>query len=89
VAALQNLPPGLEEPVLGAFADALGTMFLVGVPAVAIALIAAFFLKEVPLRASAKQPESSDKPTDDGSEADAELQAAASLPARAGVRSHT
>jgi len=89
VAALQNLPPGLEEPVLGAFADALGTMFLVGVPAVAIALIAAFFLKEVPLRASAKQPESSDKPTDDGSEADAELQAAASLPARVGVRSHT
>jgi len=56
VAALQNLPPGVKEPVLAAFADALGTMFLVGVPAVVIALIAAFFLKEVPLRASAKPP---------------------------------
>ena len=56
VAALQDLPPGVKEPMLAAFADALGTMFLVGVPAVVIALIAAFFLKEVPLRASAKPP---------------------------------
>ncbi|CAN5432678.1 hypothetical protein BH24ACT9_BH24ACT9_17570 [soil metagenome] len=61
VTALQNLPPGIKEPVLGAFADALGTMFLVGVPAVLIALIAAFFLKEIPLRASAKPPGSSDE----------------------------
>lgn len=56
VAALQNLPPGIREPVLGAFADALGTMFLFGVPAVVVALLAACFLKEIPLRASAKPP---------------------------------
>ncbi len=74
VTALQNLPPGVKEPVLAAFADALGTMFLVGVPAVVIALIAAFFLKEVPLRASARPPGA------DGADAkkDAELEAAAS-----------
>ncbi len=56
VTTLQNLPPGVQEPVLTAFADALGAMFLVGVPAVVIALVAAFFLKEVPLRASARPP---------------------------------
>ncbi|MDQ4038255.1 MAG: MFS transporter [Actinomycetota bacterium] len=63
VTALQNLPPAVQEPVLGAFADALGTMFLVGAPAVLIALIAALFLKEIPLRASAKPPGPSAKST--------------------------
>ncbi|MGI8721590.1 MAG: MDR family MFS transporter [Geodermatophilaceae bacterium] len=77
VTALQNLPPGVKEPVLAAFADALGTMFLVGVPAVMIALIAAFFLKEVPLRASAKPPGASDVPRNQDEER-AELEAAAS-----------
>ncbi|MDQ3716268.1 MAG: MFS transporter [Actinomycetota bacterium] len=75
VAALQNLPPGVKEPVLAAFADALGTMFLVGVPAVVIALVAAFFLKEVPLRASAKPPGASEVSRD---EERSELEAAAS-----------
>jgi len=75
VRALQDLPPGVKEPVLAAFADALGTMFLVGVPAILIALVAAFFLKEVPLRESAKPPGASDRQTDDG--ANAELEAAA------------
>ncbi len=56
VTVLQSLPPGIKEPVLAAFADALGTMFLFGVPAVVIALIAALFLKELPLRAAAKPP---------------------------------
>ncbi len=79
VAALQNLPPGVKEPVLAAFADALGTMFLVGVPAVVIALVAAFFLKEVPLRASAKPPGASEASRSQDEER-AELEAAASPP---------
>jgi EmrB/QacA subfamily drug resistance transporter len=77
ITALQNLPPGVREPVLGAFADALGTMFLVGVPAVLIALIAACFLKEVPLRASAKPPGDSEESRNADQER-AELEAAAS-----------
>jgi len=75
ITALQNLPPGVREPVLGAFADALGTMFLVGVPAVLIALIAACFLKEVPLRASAKPPGDSEESRNADQER-AELEAA-------------
>lgn len=55
VTALQNLPEAIREPVLAAFADALGTMFLVGVPAVVVALIAALFLKEIPLRETSAQ----------------------------------
>ncbi len=80
VTALQNLPPGIKEPVLGAFADALGTMFLVGVPAVLVALVAAFFLKEVPLRAVAKPPNEADREdrADEADRADAELEATAS-----------
>ncbi|HEU4514772.1 MAG TPA: MDR family MFS transporter [Nocardioidaceae bacterium] len=49
VQAIQALPDPLRELVTGAFSDALRDMFLSAVPVVVVALVVAFFIKEVPL----------------------------------------
>jgi EmrB/QacA subfamily drug resistance transporter len=54
-ASLQNLPPDVLHEVLTAFASSFHDVFLVGIPLAALAFIIALFLKEAPLRASAKE----------------------------------
>jgi EmrB/QacA subfamily drug resistance transporter len=55
VQAIQSLPEPLKSGVLTAFTSALSDVFLVGVPVVALALVVALFLKELPLRTAARQ----------------------------------
>ncbi|MDP9363758.1 MAG: MFS transporter [Chloroflexota bacterium] len=50
IQAIQALPEPARELVRGAFTHALTDVFLVGVPFAAVALLVAFFLKELPLR---------------------------------------
>lgn len=56
VQAIQALPEPVKTSVLLAFTSALDDVFLVGVPVVALALVVAFFLKEVPLRTARSRP---------------------------------
>jgi len=53
--ALHNLPPAIVNDVLTAFASAFHDVFLVGIPFAILAFIVALFLKETPLRTSAKE----------------------------------
>ena len=53
--AIQALPEPVKTSVLTAFTRALDDVFLVGVPVVALALVVALFLKEVPLRTMQRQ----------------------------------
>ncbi len=53
--AIQALPEPIKAGVLTAFTSALSEVFLVGVPVVALALVAALFLKELPLRTGARR----------------------------------
>jgi EmrB/QacA subfamily drug resistance transporter len=50
VQAIQHLAEPVRSVVLGAFTNALDDVFLVGVPFVAVAIVVALLLKEVPLR---------------------------------------
>ncbi len=54
--AIQALPEPVKTSVLTAFTRALDDVFLVGVPVVALALVVAFFLKELPLRSGGRRP---------------------------------
>jgi EmrB/QacA subfamily drug resistance transporter len=54
-ASLHSLPPNVLHEVLTAFASSFHDVFLVGIPLAALAFIIALFLKEAPLRASAKE----------------------------------
>src|SRR4029079_4625789 len=56
IAAIQELPEPIKSSVLVAFTRALDDVFLFGVPIVAVALVVALFLKEVPLRTGARRP---------------------------------
>lgn len=47
---IQALPPAIQDQVLGAFANAIDTTFLVAVPVMVAAVVLSFFLPEVPLR---------------------------------------
>lgn len=49
-AVLASLPPGAEEVVRRALADALGGVFLAAVPIVVVALVASVLLRAIPLR---------------------------------------
>ena len=51
VEAIQQLPEPTHTAVLQAFADALHDVFLWATPAVLVALVVAFFIREVPLKA--------------------------------------
>lgn len=50
IEAIQAIPEPMKTSVLTAFTAALNDVFLLGVPVVALALVVACFLKEVPLR---------------------------------------
>jgi MFS family permease len=56
--AIQALPEPVKTSVLTAFTYALDDVFLLGVPLVALALVVALFLKEVPLRTAQLQSSS-------------------------------
>jgi EmrB/QacA subfamily drug resistance transporter len=49
VQAIKSVPEPLHSLLTGAFSDSLQEVFLSAVPLVAVALVVAFFLKEVPL----------------------------------------
>ncbi|MCT9930143.1 MFS transporter [Planotetraspora sp. A-T 1434] len=56
VQAIQQLPPPVKEHVLVAFTNAIDDVFLASLPFVAVALVVAFFLKEIPLGTRADEP---------------------------------
>lgn len=53
IQAIQRLSEPIKHMVLTAFANALDDVFLACVPAIVVALVVAFFLKELPLRTGA------------------------------------
>ncbi|HSX42794.1 MAG TPA: MDR family MFS transporter [Candidatus Saccharimonadales bacterium] len=53
-AGLHTLPPAVVDKILQAFASSFQDVFLIGIPFVVAAFIVALFLKESPLRGSAK-----------------------------------
>ncbi|MCG8965635.1 MULTISPECIES: MDR family MFS transporter [Streptomyces] len=53
-AGVHGLPPEAAAPVIGAYADTIQTVFLWTVPVAALGLAVALFLKQVPLRDSAR-----------------------------------
>ena len=48
--ALRALPPEMAAPIVAAYADSLGTVFLCAVPVAIVGFVVSLFLKEVPLR---------------------------------------
>ena len=62
--AIQALPEPIKTSVLTAFTYALDDVFLFGVPVVALALVVALFMKEVPLRMTRRQPAAESAPTE-------------------------
>jgi EmrB/QacA subfamily drug resistance transporter len=48
--ALQALPPELAAPIIEAYANALGNVFLCAAPVAVVGFIVSLFLKEIPLR---------------------------------------
>ncbi|MBJ7339201.1 MDR family MFS transporter [Mycolicibacterium sp.] len=48
--ALHQLAPAMATPIIDAYADSLGTVFLCAVPVAIVGFVVALFLKEVPLR---------------------------------------
>ncbi|MGI8527889.1 MAG: MFS transporter, partial [Geodermatophilaceae bacterium] len=56
VRAIQALDGPARDVVLSAFGDALGDMFLVGVPFLALAFVVSLFLREKPLKTGAEPP---------------------------------
>lgn len=53
-ASLRHMPPAIAEKVLQAFAGSFRDVFLIGIPFAVAAFVVALFLKEAPLRGSAK-----------------------------------
>ncbi|MGN6251569.1 MAG: DHA2 family efflux MFS transporter permease subunit [Marmoricola sp.] len=58
-AALATLPPAVHDGFIHAYAASLHTVFLWAVPIAAIAFVLTWFLREVPLRQTAKAPDQS------------------------------
>ncbi|GAA4580444.1 hypothetical protein GCM10023194_08750 [Planotetraspora phitsanulokensis] len=54
--AIRDLPPAVHDVVIGAFASAMHTVFLVGVPVAVLGFFAVIFLREVPLRSAVRSP---------------------------------
>lgn len=52
---LHQLPPDTAAPLVGAYADTIQTVFLWTVPVAALGFLVALFLKQVPLRDSARR----------------------------------
>jgi EmrB/QacA subfamily drug resistance transporter len=53
-AALHRLPAAVAAPIVSAYAQSLHVVFLAGVPVALVALVLSLFLKEVPLRGTAR-----------------------------------
>ncbi|MFN2488074.1 MAG: EmrB/QacA family drug resistance transporter, partial [Acidimicrobiia bacterium] len=51
--AIAQLPDAIRGPVIEAFAGAVGSVFLLSVPIMAVALVLAFLMPEIPLRETA------------------------------------
>ncbi|WP_410092140.1 MDR family MFS transporter [Streptomyces sp. uw30] len=51
---LNGLPPAVAAPIVDAYADTIQTVFLWAVPVAALGFVIALFLKQVPLRDSAR-----------------------------------
>ncbi|MCP6318723.1 hypothetical protein NL491_27660, partial [Klebsiella pneumoniae] len=47
---LRELDPAVAAPIVAAYADALGLVFLCAAPVAAVGFVVSLFLKEVPLR---------------------------------------
>ncbi|MCD0447697.1 MFS transporter [Actinocorallia sp. API 0066] len=72
---LRRLPPQESAAILGAYADAIQTVFLYAVPVTALAFVASWFLKEVPLKTATREAgigESLGAPTERSSRAELE-----------------
>jgi EmrB/QacA subfamily drug resistance transporter len=54
-ASIQHLPAQMQHSIFTAFSAAFSDVFMVGIPFAILALIVAFFLKETPLRSSARE----------------------------------
>lgn len=46
---IKTLPPNLQSPIIESYVQALQDVFLAGVPVTIVALVVAFFIKELPL----------------------------------------
>ena len=55
--AIKHLPPSVSHAVFKSYVLSFHDMFLLGLPFIGLAFIAALFLKETPLRTSVKTPE--------------------------------
>jgi EmrB/QacA subfamily drug resistance transporter len=55
-AAVDALPDGVRDVIIGAYNDALTPVFLMLVPIVVIGFVILFFIREEPLRASLEEP---------------------------------
>ena len=78
---LHALPPAQAAPIIDAYADTINFVFQWVVPVALIGLVVAFFLKEVPLRDSARAGASDmgdGFSAPDGADADAQLERAVS-----------
>ncbi|MBT2383678.1 MDR family MFS transporter [Streptomyces sp. ISL-11] len=58
--AVSSLPPGERAGVLGAYSQSITDVFLYAVPAVLVAFVLAWLLREDPLRASVTAPDTSE-----------------------------
>lgn len=56
-AGLKKLPPSVSHSILEAFVLSFRDLFLYAIPVLALAFIAALFLREVPLRTTTAEPE--------------------------------
>ncbi|MEW9527911.1 MDR family MFS transporter [Microbispora sp. NPDC049125] len=56
VQAIQQLPPQVKEHVLVAFTSAIDDVFIASLPFVVVALVVAFFVKEIPLATGKSEP---------------------------------
>jgi EmrB/QacA subfamily drug resistance transporter len=54
--AIKELPDGVKSIVLTAYTGAIGDIFLFTIPVAVLGLVAALFLKEIPLRTGASAP---------------------------------
>ncbi len=72
VEAIQGLPDDVREVVLNAYTLAIDDAFLTTIPIAILALVAAFFIKEIPLRTADQAPAPADNADDKAEEVDRE-----------------
>ncbi|MQA80178.1 MAG: DHA2 family efflux MFS transporter permease subunit [Streptosporangiales bacterium] len=65
IQALQQLEEPVKHLVLTAFSQAIDDVYLAGIPFIVVALVVAFFLKEVPLRTGRETTRPASRPAED------------------------